>query len=101
MYDHKMRNRRPSAQELKNESPEFKALVREWGRLEIRADRTMHRKTQTNTQLVLPDVYRPLILNELHKEIGHLGTERTLNLIRDRFFWPKMQRDIEHFVTNM
>ena len=75
--------------------------LREWGKLEIRADRTMYRRTQTKSQLVLPETYRPLILNELHKEMGHLGTERTVNLIRDRFFWPKMQRDVEHFITNV
>ncbi|MGH0190246.1 UNVERIFIED_CONTAM: hypothetical protein FKN15_043544 [Acipenser sinensis] len=33
--------------------------------------------------------------------MGHLGVERTLNLIRDRFYWPKMQRDVEHFVTEV
>lgn len=27
------------------------------------------------------------ILNELHKELGHLDTEKTLNLISDIFFW--------------
>ena len=101
IYDHKVRNKRPTAQELKHECPEFKALVREWGKLKIRADGTMHRESPTRSQLVLPDVYRPLVLKELHKDMGHPGPERTLNLIRDRFFWPKMHRDIEHFVTNV
>lgn len=101
MYAYKMRNKRPSAHELKGESLEFKVLVREWDRREIRTEGTMHRRTQTKAQLVLPEVHRPLIFNELHKEMGHLGTERTVNLIRDRFFWPKMQRDVEHFITNV
>ena len=101
MYEYKERNEKPTVQELKGESVEFKALVREWGRLEIRTDGTMYRSTRTKSQLVLPETYRPLILNELHKEMGHLGTERTVNLIRDRFFWPKMQRDVEHFITNV
>eukprot|EP00064_Thunnus_orientalis_P025628 superscaffoldBa00013463_g26024 len=38
MYDCKIRNKRPAARELEGESLEFKALVREWSKLEIRAD---------------------------------------------------------------
>ena len=32
---------------------------------------------------------------------GHLGLERVLALARDRFYWPYMRRDIEHFVTRI
>ncbi|KAF7640821.1 hypothetical protein LDENG_00011870, partial [Lucifuga dentata] len=31
--------------------------------------------------------------------MGHQGAERTVSLVRDRFFWPYMQSDIEHYVT--
>ena len=31
--------------------------------------------------------------------MGHLGVERTLGLIRDRFFWPRMHVSVERFVT--
>lgn len=51
------------------------------------------RRREQKNLLVFPDVYRPLILNGLQKEMGHLGTERTLNLIGDSFFSTKMQRD--------
>ena len=33
--------------------------------------------------------------------MGHLGVERVLHLTRERFFWPYMKRDIEHFVTRV
>ncbi|CAI5668147.1 unnamed protein product [Oreochromis niloticus] len=101
MYESVVQNKRPTTQEIKTESTEFKALAREWSKLKIREDGTMFRETRHKKQLVLPSVYHPLVLNELHKQMGHLGSERTLNLIRDRFFWPKMQRDIEHFVSNV
>lgn len=29
--------------------------------------------------------------------MGHLGTERPLQLIGDCFVWPQMQRDMSHF----
>lgn len=50
-------------------------------------------------QLVLPQVSNPLVFHELHQTMGHLGVERTLSLIRDRFFWPRIHVDVEHFVT--
>ena len=33
--------------------------------------------------------------------MGHLGVERTVQLARDRFYWPHMARDIEQHVTNV
>ena len=33
--------------------------------------------------------------------MGHLGVERVLYPTRERFFWPRMKRDIEHFVTRV
>ena len=33
-------------------------------------------------------------------DFGHMGHERTLGLLQERFFWPKMAPDIrEHFKT--
>uniref|UniRef100_A0A8C7X5J0 Gypsy retrotransposon integrase-like protein 1 n=1 Tax=Oryzias sinensis TaxID=183150 RepID=A0A8C7X5J0_9TELE len=33
--------------------------------------------------------------------MGHLGVERVLHLIRERFYWPHMQEDVEHYVTRV
>ena len=33
--------------------------------------------------------------------MGHLGTERVLNFARQRFFWPRMHADIEHFIQKV
>ena len=41
-------------------------------------------------QLVLPPAYREVALKGCHNEVGHLGLERMLDLMRDRFFWPHM-----------
>ena len=39
------------------------------------------------------------MLEELHNNMEHQGIDRTVSLVRDRFFWPYMQSDIEHYVT--
>ena len=33
--------------------------------------------------------------------MGHLGWERTFQLAKTRFYWPYMQRDIQHHITNV
>ena len=42
-----------------------------------------------------------MIYRELHEEMGHLGVERVLDLARQRFFWPNMRKDIEHFIHHV
>ena len=50
---------------------------------------------------MLPKQFHCLVNKELHQEMRHLGTERVLQLARERFYWPHMQRDITHFVTQV
>jgi len=48
-------------------------------------------------QLVLPQQLVPTVLTALHKDptAGHLGIAKTLQKIRDRFYWPGQRRDVE------
>ena len=50
-------------------------------------------------QLVLPQCFKEEVLRGLHSEVGHPGRERTLRLVRERFYWPGMSRDIDQYVT--
>lgn len=52
------------------------------------------------SQLVLPNKYHHKIMSSLHDDMGHLGVEKTTELIKDRFYWPKMSTDIEMYVKN-
>ena len=38
------------------------------------------------------------VYNELHKNLGHLGTERVVDLARIRLYWPNMASDVEDFI---
>ena len=33
--------------------------------------------------------------------MGHQGAERVTELARDRFYWPHMARDIEHYIGSV
>lgn len=39
--------------------------------------------------------FRAMVLESLHDQMGHMGVDRTLNLVRSRFYWPKMSADVE------
>lgn len=95
----KLKDCKPLGHELKAFSMQSKSLLCEWERLHVDEDGVLRRKTVNKTQLVLPEVYKSTVLKGLHDEMGHQGIDRTTSLIRDRFFWPYMQREIEHYVA--
>lgn len=88
----------PTARE---ELPEIHLLLRELNKLEL-IEGVLYRKRQDNEQmsyqLVLPEDLRSTVLQSLHDDMGHMGIERTLDLARTRFYWPKMPADVERKV---
>ena len=92
---------RPTKQDRHGESPAVRSLMHEWHKLIVGKDGILYRKTPKQMQLVLPTQYHRLVYKHLHEEMGHLCVERTVQLARDRFYWPHMARDIEHHVTNV
>ena len=51
-------------------------------------------------QFVLPKKYHVQALEACHDNVGHLGIERTLSLLQDRFYWSNMAKDIENYVKS-
>ncbi len=80
------------------DSLELKLMLKEWKRLELRNGllyRTRRSEDDTTYQFVAPELLRSSILTCLHDDMGHMGLERTLDLVRSRFYWPKMATDVE------
>lgn len=48
-------NERPAGEQLKSFSAKNKRLLREWDKLSLHEDGVLYRKTDTRTQLVLPE----------------------------------------------
>ena len=83
------------------DSPEMKQFLKQRGKLLLR-NRILYHKNDTketkysdrNTmQLIFPTTLRMQALRRCHDDLGHLGIERTLDLLRDQFYWPGMTED--------
>ncbi len=95
--EHLQAGSRPPQQWRSVNSP-AKVLLREWEKLKLDEHGILFRQTSQRKQLVLPTQFKRTVLREMHDEMGHQGLDRTTSLIRDRFFWPYMQKDIENYV---
>ena len=49
-------------------------------------------------QLIAPESVRHIVLKGLHDELGHMGRDRTISLLRERVFWPKMYAEVDEYV---
>ena len=62
--------------------------------------RTRNCAGEKQTQLVLPKKYWNIALKYIHDEMGHLGRDRSLELLRERYFWCGMQKSVVEHITN-
>ena len=78
-------------------------LALQWDRLILKQG-VLHRLYIFNEieyhQLVLPQRYHRKVLMALHDHMGHQGIDRTLDLLRERVYWPSMAKDAQDWVTN-
>jgi len=98
---HFKENGRPSQDEICRENALVRIAMHEWNKLKIEHDGILYRKTNEREQLVLPRKYHRLVLKHLREELGHVGANRVIELARERFYWPHMAQDIEHYVTKV
>ena len=77
-------------------SSDLKAFLRIRKQFKLKQG-VLYRRTRVNDraklQLVLPLSHRPKAMAGCHDQVGHLGQDRVLELLRDRFYWPGMHMD--------
>ena len=83
------------------DSAEMKQFLKQQGKLPLR-NGILYCKNDTqetdcpdrNTiQSILPTTFIMQALKRCHDDLGHLEMERTLDLLRDQFYWPTMTED--------
>ena len=87
---------------MSKESKENRGFLRDFEKWFIRKDDgILYRFTAERTQKVLPKKLVSLVFTDLHVNMIHLGKGRTLKLVRDCFYRPKMEGDVTHLVTKV
>lgn len=88
----------------KHPNADVALLQRESSKLRIKCDllyRVIKRPSGREvSQLILPAQYKSMVLKSMHDDIGHLGIERTTELVRNRFYGPKMASEIATYIQN-
>jgi transposase InsO family protein len=82
---------------------ESKTLCKEFDRLVVRRGvlyRHINEDGEGKYQLVLPKQFRSIALQGAHNDVGHLGRDRGIHILRDRFYWPRMNTDLEEWIHN-
>ena len=51
-------------------------------------------------QFLLPEPFRCKTVSVCHNDFGHMGMERTLGLLQETFFWPKMAADFQEHIRS-
>ena len=54
---------------------------------------------RTRLQLVLPSSFRNKAITGWHDQVGHLGQDMVLELLRDQFYWPGMHTDVVSYIN--
>ena len=85
---------KPSIRDMVAETKTTRHLMNEWKKLELGENRILRRRAG-------PRQFSRMVHRELHEEMGDLGWERTFQMAKTRFYWPYMQRDIQHYITNV
>ncbi len=87
-----------------NSSPQMFFLLRQASKLIIQNE-LLYRVSKSSCgkekkQLVLPGQFHQQVLYSLHDDAGHLGIERTTELVKDRFYWPQVTSEVEKYVKS-
>ena len=49
----------------------------------------------------MPTKFRKRTVTICHEDYGHLGMDRVLVLLQERYFWPKMSEDVRKYIRQM
>ena len=108
VYVAKRDNRpRPEWNQVSSRSSALKTLWRQWDRLEMHAgmlyrkwiDNELH---NTVLQLVVPESKKLQVLRLSHDipSAGHLGADKTLDKVRQSFYWPAISDDVRRYIKS-
>ena len=99
----KEKEQKPSPDDVKVQPRSTSRLVQQWDQLEVKGGllwRVMENGGGNEVrQLIVPQGLRTEVLQELHSGAvgGHLGEEKTLKKLKERFYWPGHANDVKNW----
>lgn len=93
----KKRGWNPNDKDKSQMGRETRRLVHEWNKVKLDKG-ILYRQSGQQKQLVLPSKLKPVVLKNLHYDMGHVGADKVIHLARERFYWPFMQCEVEDYV---
>ncbi len=97
----KLQRIKPSRRQLTKEPKVVQRMLRSWNSLRVQGGVLVYQKSDNSGEgslPVVPEALRLQILCYLHDNMGHLGFERTTELIRSRYFWPGMYSYVKRYI---
>ena len=94
---------KPKGENLHQYSDEVQRYIREWNRLEVKDDLLYRNSTldgENIRQVVLPKTLRDLAFKGLHADVGHPGRDKSLWLMKQRFYWPGFDTEVAKSVES-
>ena len=63
--------------------------------------RTFHSSSSSggHLQVVIPDILKQTVLQQLHNQSGHLGLQKTLGKLKERYYWPGYEADVATWIN--
>lgn len=83
-------------QRLSRESKAVRKLVH-LNKSILKENGVIYRKINDSMLLLLPVILKKEVLKSVHDDLGHQSAERTLSLLRTRFYWPSMFSDVSDY----
>lgn len=99
------RHRRPSRRDRAKESVGVLRYIKHWEKFVVR-NGILYRISRDRLskgkrfQYVVPESLQLEVLRGIHDHAGHQGQSRSLGLVRRRFFWLSLDRDVREYVRH-
>ena len=91
---------KPTRRQLMQLDKSSRRVLKYWDKISV-CDGVLYRTVISDgkevKQLLLPESLKKQVLTSIHDEMGHQGSEKTLQLARTRCYWAFMAKDVEHY----
>ena len=84
----------------RSESKEVQQLLPQEAKFFFSDDDVLYRQNKEQQQVVLPHALKEAVYREVPIKMAHLGADRTLQFIKESFYWPKIEGRVRHFINH-